>query len=152
MRLSKKLNPELVLIAADAANRDELLERFGTAFKEAGLVSDADDVLKRLLEREAILSTGIGGGVAVPHAQIPGLGQLVMAASTHPDGIEYPTLDNQPVRLAFCLIGDSNPAADHLAGLARLARLARRNVVLDELIQTTSGEEFLAVLARIEGE
>ena len=152
MRLSKKLNPELVLIAADAANRDELLERFGTAFKEAGLVSDADDVLKRLLEREAILSTGIGGGVAVPHAQIPGLGQLVMAASTHPDGIEYPTLDNQPVRLAFCLIGDSNTAADHLAGLARLARLARRNEVLEELIQTTSGEEFLAVLARIEGE
>lgn len=152
MRLSKKLNPELVLIAADAANRDELLERFGTAFKEAGLVSDADDVLKRLLEREAILSTGIGGGVAVPHAQIPGLGQLVMAASTHPDGIEYPTLDNQPVRLAFCLIGDSNTAADHLAGLARLARLARRNEVLEELIQATSGEEFLAVLARIEGE
>ena len=149
MRLSKKLNPELVLIAADAANRDELLERFGTAFKEAGLVSDANDVLKRLLEREAILSTGIGGGVAVPHAQIPGLGQLAMAASTHPDGIEYPTLDNQPVRLAFCLIGDSNTAADHLAGLARLAR---RNEILEELIQATSGEEFLAVLARIEGE
>jgi len=152
VRLSKKLNPELVLIAADAANRDELLERFGTAFKEAGLVSDANDVLKRLLEREAILSTGIGGGVAVPHAQIPGLGQLAMAASTHPDGIEYPTLDNQPVRLAFCLIGDSNTAADHLAGLARLARLARRNEILEELIQATSGEEFLAVLARIEGE
>lgn len=152
MRLSKKLNPELVLIAADAANRDELLERFGTAFKEAGLVSDANDVLKRLLEREAILSTGIGGGVAVPHAQIPGLGQLAMAASTHPDGIEYPTLDNQPVRLAFCLIGDSNTAADHLAGLARLARLARRNEILEELIQATSGEEFLAVLTRIEGE
>jgi len=152
VRLSKQLNPELVLIAADAANRDELLERFGTAFKEAGLVSDANDVLKRLLEREAILSTGIGGGVAVPHAQIPGLGQLAMAASTHPDGIEYPTLDNQPVRLAFCLIGDSNTAADHLAGLARLARLARRNEILEELIQATSGEEFLAVLARIEGE
>jgi len=152
VRLSKKLNPELVLIAADAANRDELLERFGTAFKEAGLVSDANDVLKRLLEREAILSTGIGGGVAVPHAQIPGLGQLAMAASTHPDGIEYPTLDNQPVRLAFCLIGDSNTAADHLAGLARLARLARRNEILEELIQATSGEEFLAVLTRIEGE
>ncbi len=152
MRLSQKLNPELVLIAVDAADRDELLHQFGTAFKNAGLVSDADEVVKRLLEREAILSTGIGGGVAVPHAQIPGLGQLVMAASTHPDGIQYPTLDDQPVRLAFCLIGDSNTAADHLAGLARLARLARRNEILEELIQADSGAEFLSVLARIEGD
>lgn len=152
MRLSQKLSSELVLIAADAADRDQLLALFGSAFKEAGLVDDADDVVKRLLEREAILSTGIGGGVAVPHAQIPGLGQLVMAVSTHPDGIEYPSLDNQPVRLVFCLIGDSNTAADHLAGLARLARLARRSEVLEELIQAESGEDFLAVLARIEGE
>ncbi len=152
MRLSQKLNPALVLIRPDAATRDELLDLFGTAFNEAGLVNNAAEVVQRLLEREAILSTGIGGGVAVPHAQIPGLGQLVMAASTHPDGIDYPTLDNQPVRLAFCLIGDSNTAADHLAGLARLARLARRNEVLEELIDVQSGEEFLAVLARIEGE
>lgn len=152
VRLSKQLAPELVLIGPDVADRDELLRLFGAVFAEAGLVKSADDVVRGLLERENILSTGIGGGVAVPHAQIPGLGRLAMAASTHPDGIPYPALDAEPVRLVFCLIGDSNTAADHLAGLARLARIARRRDTLEELIGARSGEEFLAVLGRLEGE
>ena len=96
-------------------------------------------VWTRLAERERILSTGIGGGVAVPHAQIPGLGRLTMAASTHPSGIEYPSLDEGPVRIVFCLLGDANTAADHLAGLARLARLARRSADLEPLVTASDG-------------
>jgi len=152
VKLSEKLPPELVLIAPEVSHREGLFELFGSVFEEAGLVDDAGAVICGLQDREKILSTGIGGGVAVPHAQITGLGRLVMAASTHPDGIDYPALDEQPVRLVFCLIGDSNTAADHLAGLARLARLARRHDALEELIAVRTGEEFLAVLARIEGE
>lgn len=152
MRLSEKLSPELVLIGPQVADRDELLRLFGSVFEEAGLVDSGSVVVRGLLEREKILSTGIGGGVAVPHAQIAGLGRLAMAASTHPEGIRYPALDSAPVRLVFCLIGDSNTAADHLAGLARLARLARRREALEELIGARTGEDFLAVLARLEGE
>ena len=152
MRLSEQLSPELVLIDPEVVDRDELLRLFGSVFEKAGLVRNAADVVRGLLERENILSTGIGGGVAVPHAQIPGLGRLAMAASTHHGGIRYPALDAEPVRLVFCLIGDSSTAADHLAGLARLARLARRRSSLEELIGASTGDEFLAVLSRLEGE
>lgn len=151
MQLFRSLSPELVLIRPEATDRRALFELFGAAFEEAGLVRDGDEVVRRLLEREAILSTGIGRGVAVPHAQIPGLGKLAMAASTHPDGVAYPSLDEQPVRLVFCLIGDSSTAADHLAGLARLARIARRDAALDDLIEASSGEEFVIALSRLEG-
>ena len=151
MKLSEKLPPELVLIAPEVSHREGLFDLFGSVFEEAGLVDDAGAVISGLQDRERILSTGIGSGVAVPHTQITGLGRLVMAASTHPDGVDYPALDEQPVRLVFCLIGDSNTAADHLAGLARLARLARRHDALEELIAVRTGEEFLAALARIEG-
>jgi mannitol/fructose-specific phosphotransferase system IIA component (Ntr-type) len=151
VQLFRNLSPELVLIRPEAADRRALFELFGAAFEEASLVRDGDEVVRRLLEREAILSTGIGRGVAVPHAQIPGLGKLAMAASTHPDGVDYPSLDEQPVRLVFCLIGDSSTAADHLAGLARLARIARRDTALDDLIEASSGEEFVIALSRLEG-
>ena len=80
----------MVLISPDIGERAELFRRFGDLFMEAGLVESGEQVVARLLEREAILSTGIGGGVAVPHAPIPGLGRLAMAASTHPDGREDP--------------------------------------------------------------
>ncbi len=152
MRLSPHIQPGLVLIAPDAPDRRSLFDLFGLAFKQAGVVREADEVVSRLLEREAILSTGIGHGVAVPHAQVPGLGRLVMAASTHPQGLVYPALDEQPVRLVFCLIGDNSTAADHLAGLARLARIARRDDTLEQLVSTSSGDEFIAALSRLEGE
>jgi mannitol/fructose-specific phosphotransferase system IIA component (Ntr-type) len=150
VRLSEQMNPDLVLISPDVSGRDELFQRFGNVLEGAGLVSSGDDVVSRLLEREAILSTGIGGGVAVPHAQVPGLGRLVMAVSIHPDGIDYPALDDLPVRIVFCLLGDSTAAADHLAGLARLARLARREEVLETLVTAACGEDFLAALADLE--
>lgn len=150
MRLAQQLRPELVLISPGVADRDALFALFGERFQQAGLVADAAPVVARLHEREAILSTGIGGGVAVPHAQIAGLGRLAMAASIHPDGVDYPALDDIPVRLVFCLIGDASTAADHLAGLARLARLARRRDALEELIGVRSADEFVTVLNRIE--
>lgn len=151
MRLSEKLDPDMVLIAPGVDDREELFHRFGEMLALGGLVDSAEAVVERLMEREAILSTGIGGGVAVPHAQLPGLGRLVMAASSHPDGLEYPALDSQPVRLVFCLLGDANTTADHLAGLARLARLARRQAALEPLITAADGRAFVAALADLEG-
>ena len=151
MQLSKQLDSQMVLLSPDVVDREDLFRRFGEIFVDRGIVESAELVVDRLLERETILSTGIGGGVAVPHAQIPNLGRLVMAASTHPDGIAYPALDEQSVRLVFCLLGDANTTADHLAGLARLARLARRRNAIEPLIEATDGREFIAALEKLEG-
>lgn len=151
MRLSKKLDPDMVLISPHVADRDGLFRLFGDLVAGAGLVKSADVVVAKLMEREKILSTGIGGGVAVPHAQLAGLGRLVMTASSHPNGLEYPALDDQPVRLVFCLLGDVNTTADHLAGLARLARLARRRTALEPLVAAADGRAFVAALEELEG-
>ncbi len=151
MRLSQKLDDEMVLIAPAVETRDELFGVFGRLVHDAGWVDSPVVVVDGLLEREAILSTGIGGGVAVPHAQIPGLGRLLMAVSTHPEGLDYPALDEQPVRIVFCLIGDADTTADHLAGLARLARLARRPKDLEALIQAADGADFRRILGLLEG-
>jgi mannitol/fructose-specific phosphotransferase system IIA component (Ntr-type) len=145
------LAPQLVLIAPAVTHRDGLFRLFGETLAAAGVVEAADDVVSRLAEREAILSTGIGRGVAVPHAQIPGLGRVVMAASVHPVGLDYPALDAAPVRLVFCLLGDASTTADHLAGLARLARLARSDEAREMLVAASDGDQFVRVLRRLEG-
>ncbi len=150
MRLSQTLDAKLVLISPSVDGRDELFQKFGEVFRKAGLVSQGAIVAERLREREAILSTGIGRGVAIPHAQIQGLGKIAMAVSIHPDGISYPALDENPVRLVFCLIGDADTAADHLAGLARLARIARKGDALEDLILAQSGEDFIEKLSHLE--
>lgn len=148
MHLYEHLIPDRVLIAPAVSGRSELFHRFGEVFEDTGIVDSAEAVSRRLEERERILSTGIGLGVAIPHAQVPGIGSLFMAASVHPDNLDYPSLDDEPIRLVFCLIGDTDTAADHLAGLARLARLARRG--LGRLVESTSGEAFIKALKELE--
>ncbi|MCD4749177.1 MAG: PTS sugar transporter subunit IIA [Thermoanaerobaculales bacterium] len=150
MHLYSQLTPERVLIAPSVIDRKGLFHLFGEVFQRTGKVGDPDEVSRLLCEREKILSTAIGGGWAIPHAQMSGIGGLMMAVSVHPEGIEYASLDELPVRLVFCLLGDSNTAADHLAGLARLARLARHAEVLERLTQTRSAEDFLSTLRKIE--
>jgi len=150
VELSKQLSPDRILIAPDVANRDELFDLFGEVFERSGLVAKGTEVSQRLRDREDVLSTGIGGGWAIPHAQVPGIGRLAMAASTHHQPIDYPALDNDPVKLVFCLLGDTQTTADHLAGLARLARLARRAEVLPRLMDAPTGKGFIAVLRNIE--
>ena len=150
MFLFQHLTPERVLIDPVVTGRDQLFRLFGERFEDLGLVPSGAVVEQSLKEREAILSTGIGEGWGIPHAQIPGAGRLLMAVSVHPRGLVYPAVDQLPIQLVFCLIGDSKTAADHLAGLARLARLARQAEALERLVKALSPEEFLNTLKAIE--
>lgn len=150
-KLYQKLDGERILIDPPVRDRAELFARFGQLFQDTGHVHDAERVVRLLEERERILPTGIGRGVAVPHAQLEELDHLVVAVSTHPGGLEYPALDDVPVRLVFCLLGGLDTAALHLAGLAHIARIARRAGELDPLVEAPSAEVFLNTLRRIEG-
>ena len=150
MLLFQHLTPERVLIDPVVTGRDSLFCLFGERFEDLGLLPSGDAVVQSLKEREAILSTGIGGGWAIPHAQMPAVGRLLMAVSVHPRGLGYPAVDQMPVQLVFCLIGDSKTAADHLAGLARLARLARQAGAMEQLVKVSSPEVFIDTLKAIE--
>ena len=149
--LSRHVRPEDVLIEPPVRNRNELFAAFATLLVRRGLARTPDAAVRSLVEREAILSTGIGGGVAAPHAQLDALGELMIAASTHPDGLDYPTLDGKPVRLTFCLLAGAGVRAQHLAALARIARLARREGAVDHLAAARDGGDFVARLTRLEG-
>lgn len=150
MFLFQHLTPERVLIDPVVAGRDPLFHLIGKRLEDLGLVSSGKAVEQSLKDREAILSTGIGGGWAIPHAQLPAIGRLLMAVSVHPRGLDYPAVDQMPVQLVFCLIGDSKTSADHLAGLARLARLARQTGAMEQLVKAPSSEAFIDTLRSIE--
>ncbi len=150
MHLSQRLQPGLILIDPPVADRESLFAAMAEAVARERPGVEAAAVVRALLEREAILSTGVGRGVAVPHGQVDGLGELLVGASTHPGGIRYPSLDGEPVRLVFCILGTPETAADHLACLARVARVARRADSLEPVVTASSAEEFLERLEALE--
>jgi mannitol/fructose-specific phosphotransferase system IIA component (Ntr-type) len=99
---------------------------------------DEQELLDRILAREAQQSTGIGGGLALPHAIVPGLERTVLVVGHPREGLDFAALDSEPVDLIFLLLSPTNADEKHLRLLARLARILSPEETLVEL-RTASG-------------
>ena len=109
---------------------------------------DAGDILDTLLEREAVGSTGVGHGVAVPHARLTGLDRMraVFVRLEHP--VEFASIDDQPVDLMFALFAPPNAGAEHLRALARVSRLLRQGNLREQLRQARTADALHALLVQ----
>jgi PTS system nitrogen regulatory IIA component len=96
--------------------------------------SRAEEVLSALLNRERLGSTGVGEGVAIPHAKIAGLKSLVACFGRATGGVAFDAIDYQPVRLIFVLLVPENSAGAHLKALARISRLLKNGAFRDRLL------------------
>jgi PTS system nitrogen regulatory IIA component len=108
----------------------------------------AHAVLAALREREESMSTGIGLGIAVPHARLAEAGVVRAALVRYPRGIEFEALDHRPIFLAFGIVGPPPGTGHHVQLLARIARLVKGLEAFDEMMSATSPEALVAVLAR----
>lgn len=150
MLLSELLTPERVRVPLRGASKEALLEELVGVLREAGAVDDAGAVLSAVRERERVLSTGVGSGVAIPHGKAESVPALAMAAGVTDGAVEFDALDGQPVRLLFLLVGPDSAAGQHVKALSRISRLVRRDEFRERLIAAGSPEEFVAVLAEAE--
>ena len=109
---------------------------------------DTGDILDALLEREAVGSTGVGHGVAVPHARLTGLDRMraVFVRLEHP--VEFASIDDQPVDLMFALFAPPNAGAEHLRALARVSRLLRQGTLREQLRQARTADALHALLVQ----
>lgn len=103
-----------------------------------------------VLEREAVLSTGIGHGIAIPHAKSPAVDKLWLVCGSSPQGIAFDALDGQPVQLFFLLLGPDSAAGQHVKALSRIARLVRGEEVREALLKADSPEAFHQILVEAE--
>lgn len=130
-------------------------DKVGAIRELVGLVAEEgsaefSEILRAVGEREALLSTGIGHGVAIPHGRCAGLDELRLAAGATPTAIGFEALDGQPVHLMFLLVGPERTAALHVKALSRIARLARQSAFREQLVHAESAEEFLRRLCEAE--
>ena len=151
MLLTEYLTPDRVLVPVSARDKSgviaeltrHLIDRSGGSFPE---------VLGAVEEREAVLSTGIGFGVAIPHARSSAVDQLALVCGVSPEPVPYDSIDGEPVRLFFLIVGPEASAGQHVKILSRIARLVRKEDLRDRLCDAKTPDEFYNALLDAEAD
>ena len=149
--LSELLSTARVKVPLTATTKDDLLEELVGLLVQDHCAEDPAEVLRVVREREAILSTGIGSGVAIPHGKSPVCTGLSIAAGVTSGPVDFDALDGEPVRLVFLLVGPETAAGAHIKALSRISRLVRKDAVRERLMGAGSAQEFFDVLREAEG-
>jgi mannitol/fructose-specific phosphotransferase system IIA component (Ntr-type) len=146
MNLSDLLDESVVNTSLRSSNRDELFAEVVEMLVRAGRIVDRDAGLKALHARERLGTTGIGGGIAVPHGKSPTVPRLTAALGVSPQGVDYETPDNEPVRVVFLMLADAGNPGPHVECLAEIARLLQVPGLCDRLRSARTPAEALAVI------
>jgi mannitol/fructose-specific phosphotransferase system IIA component (Ntr-type) len=144
--LSELLSAERVKVPLDSRTKSDVLKELVELVTSGREDRDAGAILSSVREREMVLSTGVGGGVAIPHGKTPHIDQLVLAAGVAPEPIDFDALDGKPVRLFFLLVGPESASGAHVKALSRISRLLRRESLRTDLLVAGSAEDFLKMI------
>jgi PTS system nitrogen regulatory IIA component len=132
MDLSDLITPYGVIPALKAANKKQALQLL--ADRAADLTGlNATDIFNTLIQRERLGSTGVGGGIAIPHGRLPVLKHTVGLFARLEEPIDFESIDEEPVDIIFVLLAPENAGADHLKALARISRLLREPRSVEKL-------------------
>ena len=151
MPLTDLLAPQAVVPALRVNSKKQALQEL--AARAAAMCGRSErEVLDVLMQRERLGSTGIGGGIAIPHGKLAKLDRLFGAFARLERQVDFEALDGQPVDLMFLLLAPEGAGADHLKALARVARLLRDPEIARKLRESRDAEAIYAVLTGSPGE
>ncbi|HSJ09562.1 MAG TPA: PTS sugar transporter subunit IIA [Longimicrobiales bacterium] len=148
--MTELLTLERIKIPLEATTKEDLLRELVDVVAGSGGMPDPEEVLRAVREREAVLSTGIGHGVAIPHGKSGAVSNLRMAAGRAATPVDFDALDGQPVSLFFLLVGPESAAGPHIKALSRISRLVRKDEVRERLGAARTSEEFMHALQEAE--
>jgi fructose-specific phosphotransferase system IIA component len=150
MRLSELLNSDAIKLQLEArTKREALVEMVGLLEAAHGFHSQGE-ILDRVMRREAMMSTGIGYGVAIPHGKARSVDRMAAAIGVSPEGIEFESEDGQPAHLLVLFVSPENATTQHVKVLANFSRLFKEETVRRTLREARTPEGFLAALQSAE--
>ncbi len=151
MKLIEYTSEELCLAGLRVPDKESCLDRMCARLEEAGRLKERSALHRALLEREKVESTGIGGGIALPHARCEDFDGHAVAIAHLAEPIDYGAPDGRPVDLVFLLAGSSRRPGQQLRVLARISTLVRIDSFLAELRAASTPEAMCRALRKAEG-
>jgi PTS system fructose-specific IIC component len=148
VKLSDLFKENNIVLDVEPGGKDALLERILKVLDSMELIKDFDRALRDVIERENVMSTGIGSGVAIPHAYTDGVEQLVAGFFRTRESVDFDALDGDNVDLFFIILGPKASRRDHIKVLAKISRLLNHEEFREELRSATGVEDVLSVFRR----
>jgi len=148
--LSNLIKEELIILNLSSRERMGAIKEMIDRLKEAGKIASGIDFLNIIAEREQLKTTGIGDGVAIPHARTNAVGDLVIAFGRSREGIDFKSIDGQPVHLIFMLASPAYDASRYLNALARICTLLRQKSFRESLIEAENVRNIMEAIKEAE--
>ena len=146
MKISELLTPALVKIGLESEEKDELFEELVQLFVDAELINDRDAALHAVTEREAKMSTGVAKWLALPHGKLEQARGLLMALGVSRIGIEYDSLDGEPVYVVLMVFAEVGNPGPHIEALAEISRVFSVPGFTARVRAASSAEEVLNLI------
>jgi len=152
MIFSDNINKSNILLKTKSINRWELIDELvELAVKNKEISSeDCEEIKKTLIDREKSMTTGIGNGVAIPHCASSKIKDVVCILSFNQQGIDFDSIDNQPVKIVILLIVPKNKLSQHIKTLANIAKMMSNNSVREKLLTLKTQESIIKTIKEFE--
>jgi mannitol/fructose-specific phosphotransferase system IIA component (Ntr-type) len=147
MKIQKLIAPEFVYLDLVSSDIDEGLGTVANEFAPA-LGLDPNAVVDALLERERLGSTSVGGGFAIPHCKIQGLGEIAISLARFAQGVPFGAEGHDPVKFVFVVLSPPDQPAAHLQVLSQIARVLKRGELRADLLAAADADEVSAAICR----
>jgi fructose-specific phosphotransferase system IIA component len=145
MKISEILSTDVIAVNFDVEDKEDAINKVISLAAKSGKILDAEKVTRTIFEREKLVSTGVGKGFAIPHGKTDAISDITAAfvVTSHP--IEFDSIDGEPVRFIFLLIGKEDLLNTHIKLLSRISRLMNKDEFRDRLAEAKSPEEILNI-------
>ncbi len=143
MAIIDLISPEVIKVGLTSRDKPSVLRELLQILLDAGKVAEEDRILEALLKRESLQSTGLEGGIAVPHAKSALVTSLTLAIGISREGIDFDALDRLPSKLFFLMLAPPDKSGPHIEALAEIARMSQSKAFCKAIMAAGSAQEVM---------
>ena len=150
MKIQNLLFKDAILTDIAPTDKSEVLTLMATFMATRYGLSDGPEIARKIIVREAEMSTGIGFGIAIPHARITGIDQLFLIVGRSIPGVEFNAIDELPVHLLFMILSPKDTSSEHTQILSKISRIMQYEEVRTKLLEAKTAVQIYDIIVKSE--
>jgi len=150
MKISEILNEKVISVGLECSDKDDAINKMVDLASNSGLMTDINKVRECVIEREKLVSTGVGKGFAIPHGKTDEIKGIVAAFAVLKEPVDFDSIDLEPVQFVFLIVGKESLLNAHIKLLSRISRLMNKDEFREKLEEAKTPQEVLKIFTEEE--